>query len=209
MRIIDISQPIEDSMVYYSSLTSFKFNWLKHYSRGDNRSISEFCMASHIGAHIDSPYHYIPNGKKLDELDLEVFYGKARIIEVENEQKITAEFLKKVGDLPERILFKTRNSQLYNKKSFTPDYVYIDSEAAKYISQFPVKLIGIDYLSIDKYQDTSKDAHKILLSKGIVLLEGIILTEVDEGNYQIACFPIKIKGVEAAPCRAVLIDDKR
>lgn len=124
-------------------------------------------------------------------------------------KKITAELLKKVGDLPERILFKTRNSQLYDKKSFTPDYVYIDSEAAKYISQFPVKLIGIDYLSIDKYQDTSKDAHKILLSKGIVLLEGIILTEVDEGDYQIVCFPIKIKGVEAAPCRAVLIDDKR
>ena len=209
MRIIDISQPLEDSMVYYPSLTSFKLNWLKYYSRGDNRSISEFCMASHIGAHIDSPYHYILSGKKLDELDLELFYGKARVIEVENEQKITAELLKKVGDLPERILFKTRNSQLYDKKSFTPDYVYIDSEAAKYISQFPVKLIGIDYLSIDKYQDTSKDAHKILLSKGIVLLEGIILTEVDEGDYQIVCFPIKIKGVEAAPCRAVLIDDKR
>ena len=116
--------------------------------------------------------------------------------------------LKKVGDLPERILLR-QGILNCNKKSFTPDYVYIDSEAAKYISQFPVKLIGIDYLSIDKYQDTSKDAHKILLSKGIVLLEGIILTEVDEGDYQIVCFPIKIKGVEAAPCRAVLIDDKR
>lgn len=87
MRIIDISQPLEDSMVYYPSLTSFKLNWLKYYSRGDNRSISEFCMASHIGAHIDSPYHYILSGKKLDELDLELFYGKARVIEVENEQK--------------------------------------------------------------------------------------------------------------------------
>ncbi|MDK2824731.1 MAG: arylformamidase [Clostridia bacterium] len=207
MKIIDISQTLEEPMVYYPSVKKFEFKWARHYSKGDISSLSEISMGSHVGTHLDSPYHFIENGKNLNEMDLDIFYGKARVIEVPEEQdKITAEFLKTIGDLDERILFKTKNSRMYELKVFKEDYVYIDREAAAYIAQFPVKLVGIDYVSVDMYKK-SKEAHMILLSRGIALLENIVLNEVNDGLYKLVCFPIKVKDAEAALCRAVLIEE--
>jgi arylformamidase len=207
MKIIDISQALEEPMAYYPSLKKFEFKWARHYSKGDSTSVSEISMASHVGTHLDSPYHFIENGKILSEMDLSIFYGKVKVIEVpEDKDRITADFLKTLGQLPERILFKTKNSKMYDIKEFREDYVYIDVDAAAYIAQFPVKLVGIDYVSVDVYKK-SKEAHITLLSRGIALLEGIVLNEVNAGVYKLACFPLKVKGAEGAPCRAVLIEE--
>ncbi len=208
MRIIDISQTLEDMMVYYPSLTKFELKWKRSYKSGDNGSLSEITMASHIGTHVDSSYHFIKNGRKLDEIDLEVFYGPVRVIEIPKDMnKVEAECLKEYGELSERILFKTKNSELLKQKNFVKDYVYIDKKAAEYIAERNVRLVGIDYFSVDKYKSPDKETHKILLSKNIVLLEGINLNGISEGNYQLICFPLKIKGAEGAPCRAVLIEN--
>lgn len=208
MRIIDISQMLEDPMAYYPSLRKFELKWARHYRFGDSMSLSEIHMASHVGTHVDSPYHFIQDGKKINEIDLSVFYGTARVIEVPiNKQKIDVEFLKGYDRLPERVLFKTKNSGFYKEKKFMEDYIYIDGEAAGYLAEHSVRLVGIDYVSVDKYKASGKEAHRILLLKDIVLLEGIDLNEVCEGEYKLVCFPLKVKNGEGAPCRAVLIED--
>ena len=207
MKVIDISQTLEDTMICYPSLKRFELNWLRNYDKGDRVNLSQISLASHVGTHVDAPYHYIKEGKKLKDIDLEIFYGPVKVVEVPRDKRqIDIEFLKKIGEIPDRILFKTRNSELYGLNEFTEEYVYIEREAANYLAESSVCLIGIDYFSVDKYKSPGKEAHLALLSKDIVLLEGIILREVEEGSYLLACFPLKVKEGEAAPCRAVLIE---
>jgi arylformamidase len=205
-EILDISMTLEEVMIIYPTIRKFEKKIVNDFSMGDNLSLSEICLSSHAGTHIDSPYHFLPNGKKLDDYDLDIFFGPVSVIQVPDYiNRIDGQFLASIGNLPERILFKTRNSKLYSKKVFDPDYVYVDESGAKYIVEQNVKLVGIDYQSFEKYGSTDYKAHKIVFTKDILVLEGINLSNVNPGNYFISCFPLKIKDAEAAPARAVLI----
>lgn len=164
-------------------------------------------MGLHTGTHIDAPLHFIDEGKSIDELRLEIFIGPALVVHLPRVKEITAADLDKLKIKKNitRILFKTSNSSLWGKGAqFKKDYVGLTVSAAKWLAKRNIKLVGVDYLSIAKF-DEAVEVHKILLGKGMVLLEGINLSKVKPGIYQLMCLPIKFSNLEAAPVRAVLV----
>ena len=204
MKLIDISIKNFNGMSKYPSLEDYKHEVLKDYSLGDQYSLSKIAMPMHIGTHVDAPYHFIEDGIKIQDIPLETFYGQCAVIEIDA-AVISQETLSKKKITGERILFKTNNSTLQNKGEEVINNVYIDKSGSEYLSKLGIKLIGIDYFSVDNINNKIKDAHKILLSKGVILLEGINLYGVDEGEYIISCFPLNVMNSEGSPCRAILI----
>lgn len=207
-EIINISQPLKEGMLL-NPPNVFSISPIRNFSLGDKMRISKVCI-SHTGAHIDFPIHFIPSGKTLRDYEdiygLDTFYGPAAVIEVPyNKSSIDVNFLKSIGKLPNRILFKTSNSKLYKKTEVSQNYVYVEPEAAEYIAENDVRLVGIDYLGIENPKSTTFETHKILLSKDILILEGIILNDIKEGTYTLSCFPLEILDSDFGPCRAVLI----
>ncbi len=209
MRIIDISQTVEIPMSAYPSLPKFERKWLRHYDNGNDMCASTINMASHTGTHMDSPYHYCEKGRKILEIELERYYGICQVIEVPTDKKsIDIEFLKGLEISEQRILFKTTNSEFrYKDKKFHLDFVYLEGDAARYLIEKGVNLIGIDYCSIDPSSSKDKPAHHAILDNDGSILEGIDLDGVQPGKYILSCLPIKIEGSEGSPCRAVLIEE--
>jgi len=164
-------------------------------------------MSLHSGTHMDAPFHFVPGGTTIDELPLELFIGPALVHAVGADRYITAEHLAPL-DLRgiTRLPFKTRNSQLLQKRSYEPDFVAFSVEAAEALVASGVKLVGLDYLSVAHAGDEQVPVHRAFLDRGVALLEGIDLSRVAPGRYELICFPIRIHGADGAPCRAVLRD---
>jgi len=155
--------------------------------------------------------HFIPGGKAVHELNLEKMNGLALVINIPYDIKIiTAELLRHLYENNDitRVLFKTKNSELWKdqRESFTTDYVALSGDAAEFLVSHGVDLVGIDYLSIAPYNDIFP-AHQILLRNQVVILEGINLSGINPGIYELICLPVKISGADGAPARAVLIDE--
>jgi len=170
--------------------------------RGDMGNNSSIHMGIHTGTHMDAPKHVIADGKTIDTIPLSDAIGPARVIEINDNEAVKAEELKQYKfKQGERILFKTRNSdRCWKTDTFIPDFVYIAEDAAQLLANSGVKLVGIDYLSVGGPPIT----HKILLGAGIWLLEGLNLSAVNPGNYNLICLPLKIMQTEGSPVRAVL-----
>lgn len=204
MRMIDISDPLSAEMLRYPSVKPFVHHLVRDYSKGDTVCMSSIEMVIHDGTHIDAPRHYIEGGAGIDEIPLERFMGSTQVIEA-GQPVITEEVLKKAGITEKMVLVKTPFS--VNIRENRPGNAsYFTAEAARYLAEKGVQLAGIDSFSVDKEKDQRKQAHKILLKAGVLLLEGICLEGVRPGVYRLVCFPIYIRNIEAAPCRAVLID---
>lgn len=179
-------------------------------SKGDFATNSEYKIDAHLGTHIDAPLHHIPGGKTTEEIELTKLYGPCSIIDFSNLKIISARDLdEKLDKNPHlkqlRYLFKTANSSLleYESQFFHKDYVALDKSAAKWLVDNGAVLAGIDYYSIQLFDDPP-DVHEILLANEIVILETINLFRVHEGVYNLLCLPIKISGLEGIHCRAVL-----
>ncbi len=163
--------------------------------------------STHFGTHVDVPRHVLAGGASLDEVPLERFCGRARVIHIRDRQAITAEELAGYtidpGDL---VLFHTRNSEerLLERPAFVKDYVYLTPAAASELVRRQAGLVGIDYLSVDPPDDRALPAHHILLGAGVLILEGAALAGVAPGTYQLICLPLRIRGGDGAPARAVL-----
>jgi arylformamidase len=170
--------------------------------RGDMGNNSSIHMGIHTGTHMDAPKHVIADGKTIDRIPLSDAIGPARVIEINDNAAVKAEELKQYKfKQGERILFKTKNSErCWKTDAFIPDFVYIAEDAAQLLANSGVKLVGIDYLSVGGPPMT----HKILLGAGIWLLEGLNLSTVNPGNYNLICLPLKIMQTEGSPVRAVL-----
>lgn len=206
--IIDISVPIDDKLPIWPNSPKPKFSKISSIRGGDSANDTEIKMSVHTGTHIDAPLHFIQNGKSVEKLDLKTFFGPVFVVYLPKIKEITSRDIRKLN-LPkktERILFKTENSNLWRKKisKFNKNYVGLTVDAAEWLSKKGVKLVGIDYLSIAKF-DEAEEVHKILLEKGIIILEGINLNKVKQGRYQLVCLPVKIAGLEASQTRAILI----
>lgn len=204
MEIIDISIGNYNGMRKYPSLENYRHEFIKDYSLGDNYSLSKMTMPMHIGTHIDAPYHFIESGIKIDAIPLGMFYGECFVAEIDSDI-ITKESVVNKGIACKRILFKTKNSIIQRNGDEVLKNVYIDRSGAQYLADIGVELVGIDYFSVDSINIKNKNAHQILLSEGIVILEGINLYGVEEGEYIISSFPLNVLDSEASPCRAVLI----
>jgi arylformamidase len=206
--IYDISVELNANTPFYPG--DPKFNRLvtsKQKSIGEC-NISEIKMGSHTATHLDAPFHYISDGKTIDEINLTNFIKRAHVVEIENKKEIPANEIKlnnyNEGDA---ILFKTENSRndLFSKNEFFKNFVYLSEEATKYCVKINAGLIGVDYLSVDPPGSEKSPGHINLLSNNIVILEGVNLSDVPEGIYTLLCLPLKIKGGDGSPTRAVLL----
>ncbi len=203
--IIDISVPLSPQTVVYPGDPQVKIEVFKEWSETTSK-LSEITMGTHSGTHIDSPSHCLLNGKKIEDIPIDVFVGFARVLDFsELTEKITKEDLisKNIKE-GERILVKTRNSK-EGFDTWRDNFVYLDGDAADYLAEVGIKLFGIDYLSVKQKGSKDNRAHISLLSKDIPILETVDLSKVDEGEYFLVCAPLKISGVEGAPTRALLI----
>lgn len=202
---LDISVTIHEDMVFWPNDPKFERQWVSKISEGKNANLSKISLGSHTGTHIDAPYHFLDDGKTLEELDISKFYGLCKVFEIKNAQKILIDdiknFLIERGDI---VLFKTRNSEIIMDKNFHEDYVGLSYEAAEFLAERGVKTIGIDYLSIGPRGEEGRKIHKLLLSKEIGIIEGVNLLNIKEGKYFLVAFPLKIKGGEGSPVRALL-----
>ena len=204
-EIIDISIPLSSQTVVYPGDPNVKIEIFKEWSITTSK-LSQITMGTHSGTHIDSPSHCLKDGKKIEELSLDIFVGVARVLDFSflNEKITKEDLVKKNIKTDERILAKTRNSK-EGFDTWRDNFVYLDGGGADYLAEIGIKLFGIDYLSVKQKGSKDNRAHTSLLSKNIPILETIDLSKVDEGEYFLVCAPLKISGVEGSPTRALLI----
>jgi arylformamidase len=166
------------------------------------------CCGVHTATHVDAPNHFIEGTRRVHELELEKLIGDCRVLELdENVAAIEPEHLENLGDA-ERVLFKTRNSAFWNEpeKGFRTDFTYITPDAARVLAEKNVKLVGIDYLSVERFGSKDFQTHITLLEREVVIIEGLDLREISGGDYELICLPIKYIGGagDGAPARTVL-----
>jgi arylformamidase len=209
MAIYDISIPISPTMIVWPQDPPVEITQPRHFDKGDHAVVSHISMSAHTGTHVDAPGHFIPGGGSVDTLDLEVLVGPAVVVRPPDVDLLTADVLEQI-EIPigtKRILFQTRNSDLWSKNhaQFDESFVAIREDGARWLIDRGMRLVGIDYLSVAPYSNTGP-THRLLLAAGIVLLEGLDLSAVQPGPYQLVCLPLSLTGIEGAPARAILMD---
>jgi arylformamidase len=207
MKYYDISLNLSADTVRWITSIPFELHERRRISRGDTSNSSAVTMSLHSGTHMDAPFHFVPDGTTIDNLPLDLFIGPALVHEVKAEGYIKAEHVEGIElDGITRVLFKTRNSELLQRGAYDPDFVAFSVEAAEAMVAKGVKLVGLDYLSVAHAGEEQVPVHRAFLDRGVALLEGIDLSEIAPGRYELICFPIRIRGADGAPCRAVLRD---
>ena len=204
----DISVGLGEESPVYPGDVPYSKETTSTIAAGANYNLSAIRLSAHSGTHIDAPAHYIEGAKTLDMYPLERFILTAHVIFIEDDESIESDMLKhadiKAG---EAVLFKTHNSVsgLYKSDTFSERFVYLSKEAAKLCVDLGISLVGIDYISIERYGDDDAPVHHMLLKNDVLILEGINLNKVPSGRYMLAALPLKIKNLEAAPARAILL----
>jgi arylformamidase len=205
MKIYDVTVPISKDLVIYPGDPPVKIERKSVINKDGARfNLSRYSFGSHTGTHIDPPAHFIENGLTVDQLPLELLIGRARVVEVTAARidEATLEEFDFTTDV--RVLFKTRNSYHWGRKEFVEEFVYITPGAARYLVSEGIKVVGIDYLSVEKYGAEEPETHLTLLKGGALIIEGLDLREVEPGDYEMICLPLKVKDGDGAPVRVVL-----
>jgi arylformamidase len=207
MAIYDITVPIRAGMPIYEGDPTLSIEAWSALSRGDSANVSFLHFGAHTGTHVDAPAHFIEGANKIDSLSLDVLIGPARVIRVPDDRmEIDPDFLHGC-DLTNvtRVLFHTRNSSFWHE-GFRKDFTHVLPEAAELLVERGVKLVGNDYLSVEKFHSGHHRTHLTLLRNGIVIVEGLNLTDVPAGDYELICLPMKIAdgAGDGAPARVVL-----
>ena len=204
---IDVSMEITDGMLHWPSDPEVEIDDYSDIKKGAASNNSKITCGVHTGTHMDAPKHFIEGGAGVDKFNLDTLIGPCRVIDVPVDiSPVSKEFLEHIniknGD---RILFKTKNSEWINKgdRNFHTDYVSVSPEAAKYMVEKGVMLVGVDYLSVEGYH-VGHDTHKTLLGAGVIVIEGLNLLNVSAGDYKLIALPVKIKDSNGAPARVIL-----
>ena len=205
MKIYDVTIPFSKDMAVYPGDPPVKIVRRTTINKNDAKAnLSRLSFGSHTGTHIDAPFHFIENGITVDKLPLELLIGRARVVEV-TAPRIDEAVLEEFDFTADaRVLFKTRNSYLWNNKGFVEEFVYITPAAARALVNDGIKVVGIDYLSVEKFGTTDFQTHLTLLEAGTMIIEGLDLREVEPGDYELICLPLKIKDGDGSPARVVL-----
>ena len=192
----------------YEGDAPMKFDFLKDMRKGDGLTLSAYSLGAHSGTHIDAPMHFVRDGASIDRVSLEPLIGPARVIDIPDDvQSIdAAELNRHRWKGTPRVIFRTRSSLRGWMKSatFHRDFAYIAPDAAQLLADAGVQLVGIDYISAERFGAASPLTHRILLGKGIPIVEGLSLETVKPGDYDLIVLPMKVAGHEGAPARAVL-----
>ncbi len=203
-RIIDISIPLSPQTPVWSGDPDFKINRLSELQRGDAANVSSLHMSLHTGTHIDAPSHFIQNGMTVDQIPADIFFGACQVVGIQSCEAVT------ISELPpitqKKILFRTINSErMRSGEPVSRNFIALTEPVVEELLKQSVELIGIDYYSIEP--DGDYPLHRRLLNESVILLEGLDLSGVEPGEYQLICFPLRIQDAEASPVRAVLICD--
>ena len=202
MNIIDISTKLHENMPIYPGNQEFEVE------RGESSTsyISTLKFGSHTGTHMDAPAHVFENGSGTDQIELEKCVGQCKVLDMTHvETGINVSDLEDENiEARDKILFKTTNSEKGYDRDFFKDFVYLESKAAEYLADLGVSLVGIDYLSIKKKGRNDNTAHTALLKNDIPIIEGLDLSGVRSGKYELIALPLKMKGLDASPIRAIL-----
>ncbi|MCF8234972.1 MAG: cyclase family protein [Bacteroidales bacterium] len=206
MNWIDISVSISPDLVVWPGDPPVRIEMVNDMDLGHEANLSRLNISAHTGTHMDAPSHFVKDGLSLDKMPLEVGVGKARVIGLEDRYSIKVDELRRhdirKGD---RILFKTKNSDtVWPEKPFMYDFVHLETEAAKYLAEKRILLCGIDYLSVSGINKNETQVHRALLEAGIWVIEGLFLKDVETGDYEMVCLPVKIKSSDGAPARVLI-----
>jgi arylformamidase len=209
MKIYDVTVAISESVPIYKGDPEVVIESSKELAT-DGANVSSLCFGAHTGTHVDAPNHFIDGTRRIDELDIDKLVGRCRVVEIEGSViAIGPEHLPPLDNI-DRLLLKTRNSDFWStpEDGFRTDFTYITEAAAKKIVDAGLKLIGIDYLSIEAPGAVGHPVHITLLSKEVVILEGLDLREIAPGDYELICLPLKYVGGngDGSPSRTILID---
>jgi arylformamidase len=212
VKIHDVSLVLRPDMITWPGEPAPKIQPLRRIAKGDTANVSVVTLSDHAGTHVDPPIHFLEGGNTVDRLPLEAFVGPCVVVAFDGPGHVSAEWLDraKIAAGTERILFKTKNSARWDdaNASFTRDFTTINASAARWCVEHKVRLVGVDYLSIEP-QGAEKEGypvHKTLLGANVVIIEGLDLRSVAPGQYELVCAPIKLLDGDGAPARVLLIE---
>jgi arylformamidase len=209
MQIYDVTLPISPDLAVWPGDPQVVINRVVKMEEGEEYNLSHLSMSVHAGTHVDAPYHFLGgDAGTVEKLSLKLLTGRAYVLELPDVDLITARVLEG-ADVPprtRRLLFKTRNSAYWTngKQGFQTNFVAISADGAQFLVDRGVKLVGVDYLSVAPFQD-STPTHQILLNAGVIVVEGLDLSRVSQGRYTLHCLPLKLVGSDGAPARVILI----
>lgn len=203
---LDISLVLRNGMLTWPGDEEVRVERTLDMDHGDPYNLSRIRLGLHAGTHFDAPLHYLTGGADIAFMPPEVGIGPARVVEVANHREIAAADLETLSPRQgERLLLKTLNSRRpWWKEPFNPHYAHLTVDAARYLSERGIRLLGIDYLSVGPHGEGSGEVHRLLLEAGIWILEGLDLTRVEPGDYELLCLPLKVANGDGSPARAML-----
>jgi arylformamidase len=207
-KIYDISVRLGEESILYPGDTPYSRELVQNIKDGGICDLSKLVMSAHSGTHIDAPAHFIQGGKSLDQYEVRDFILPAQVVEIRDKLSVRPAELENLAiGAGEALLFRTNNSTSGQSKNgtFSEQFVYLSPEAADICIEKRVKLVGFDYITVERYGDQEFPTHRRLLEKDIPILEGIHLKDVPAGRYKLICLPLKISGGEASPVRAILV----
>ena len=209
MKIYDISLTISPDLPVWPGDPSIELEQVESMDAGAQANVSRLNTGVHVGTHVDAPHHFLNDGRTIEQLSLEVLIGPCYVTQLpDGVEAITAEALDGMS-LPtdaKRILFGTSNSRFWSRgeTEFQEDFVAVTGDGAQWLVEHGIQLVGVDYLSVAPFSD-SVPTHKVLLQAGVIILEGLDLSAVPRGFYDLYCLPLKLFGAEGAPARVILI----
>jgi len=206
-NIYDISMPIVSGGLVYPGNPEISITPQQAISRGAGANVSTISFGSHTGTHVDAPKHFFDDRMGVDALPLHVLMGPAVVVHMPDDVMAVGADHLRLHELKRhaRVLIKTRNSSFIREREFHKDYTYLAPDGAEYLVSLGVKLVGVDYLSVEQFHSGHDRAHRTLLENSVVIVEGLDLSAPPMGPYELAVLPLRLVGLDGAPARAVLI----
>jgi arylformamidase len=205
--LYDVSVPIVNDGLVYPGNPEISIKPQQEVAKGGSSNVSSLAFGSHTGTHVDAPKHFFDDGTTVDNLSLDVLMGPAVVVHMQDDVMAVGEAELKLHELKghTRVLIKTRNSSFIREQEFHRDYTYLAPDGALYLASLGVKLVGIDYLSIEQFHSGHHRTHRTLLERGIIIVEGLDLSTPPSGPYELRVLPLRLAGLDGAPARAVLV----
>lgn len=201
---IDLSRSLTNGMIHWPGDRPFRWERVADLTGPGTANISEITANVHVGTHIDAPLHFISGGQDVAELPLCKLCGPAVVVHLAEPRDVTIDDLEQADIEPGlRVLLRTANEALWDEPEFNQDYHGLSGEAAVWLVDHQVPLVGVDYLSVDRYHDPDKSAHYALLGNGVIIVEGLDLSQTHPGRYELVALPLRIPGSDGSPARVI------
>ena len=212
MTIYDISLSISPNLPTWPGDPELKLEQFESMDKGAHVNVTTISSTVHLGTHVDAPHHFLNHDRTIEQLPLEILTGPCYVAQLpDGIDAITSEVLDRteINSEMKRVLFGTSNSHYWAKgeSKFQTDFVAITEDGAEWLVERGVQLVGIDYLSVAPYEE-SIPTHTVLLKAGVIIVEGLNLSNIMRGFYDLYCLPLKIVGSDGAPARAILVQSK-